>query len=354
MISFLIRRYALKIMPPRRANARNANARNANTIPLVLDHEVKNEEFQNAIQLLAQSMTNKKNQQVPVPTNRNGGELEFQVDDWVFLKLSPMKRVMRFGKKGKLSPRYVGPYRILKRIGKVAYELELPADLAAVHPVFHISLLKKCVGNPVSIVPLESVAVKYSLSYDDVPVEILDRQRELQRSSHEVQVSLPLSFRFHSSLSVFACPWNSVQSEIQFTVFSGVAGGTHGHHPWTVGGPTVRPAGQVTDSGSCPWIDASKAQLQSRLTIDQHIPSFDARPSKEPRTMKPVVAIGPVASGSGGLDHEPYHDLCEGPHVVKVDVGLHLGLRDSNSPPREFVRPMTHEGLRGPLLMGVY
>ncbi|KAH0655152.1 hypothetical protein KY285_030034 [Solanum tuberosum] len=75
-------------------------------------------------------------------------ELEFQVDDWVFLKVSPMKGVMRFGKKGKLSPRYVGPYRILKMIGKVAYELELPADLAAVHPVFHISLLKKCVGDP--------------------------------------------------------------------------------------------------------------------------------------------------------------------------------------------------------------
>ncbi|WMV50530.1 hypothetical protein MTR67_043915 [Solanum verrucosum] len=87
-----------------------------------------------------------------------------------------MKGVMRFGKKGKLSPRYVGPYRILKRIGKVAYELELPADLAAVHRVFHISLLKKCVGDLASIVPLESVAVKDSLSYEDVPVEILDRQ----------------------------------------------------------------------------------------------------------------------------------------------------------------------------------
>ena len=86
-----------------------------------------------------------------------------------------MKGVMRFGKKGKLSPRYVGPYRILKRIGKVAYELELPADLAAVHLVFHISLLKKCVGDPASIVPLESVAVTDSLSYEDVPVEILDR-----------------------------------------------------------------------------------------------------------------------------------------------------------------------------------
>ena len=85
-----------------------------------------------------------------------------------------MKGVMRFGKKGKLSPGYAVPYKILKRFDKVTYELELPAELAAVHPVFHISLFMKCVGNPAFIVPLESVAVKDSLSYEDVPVENLD------------------------------------------------------------------------------------------------------------------------------------------------------------------------------------
>ena len=63
-------------------------------------------------------------------------ELEFQVDDWVFLKVSPMKGVMRFGKKGRLNPRYVGTYKIMKMVGKVAYELELLAELAAVRPVF--------------------------------------------------------------------------------------------------------------------------------------------------------------------------------------------------------------------------
>ncbi|WMV58310.1 hypothetical protein MTR67_051695 [Solanum verrucosum] len=83
---------------------------------------------------------------------------------------------MRFGKKWKLSPRYVGPYWILKRIGRVAYELELQVDLAAVHTVFYISLLKKCVGHPTSVVPLETVAVKDSLSYEDVPVKTLDRR----------------------------------------------------------------------------------------------------------------------------------------------------------------------------------
>ncbi|WMV46151.1 hypothetical protein MTR67_039536 [Solanum verrucosum] len=70
-----------------------------------------------------------------------------------------MKGVMRFYKKGKLSPRYVGTYRILKRVSNVACELELPAE-AVVHPVFHISLLKKCVGDPASIVPLELVLLR--------------------------------------------------------------------------------------------------------------------------------------------------------------------------------------------------
>ncbi|WMV25581.1 hypothetical protein MTR67_018966 [Solanum verrucosum] len=101
-----------------------------------------------------------------------------------------MKGVMRFGKKGKLRTRYIGPYRILKRIGKMAYELELRADLAAVYPIFHISMLKKCVGDPASVVPLESVAVKDSLSYEDVPVEILDRQVRRLRNKEVTSVKV--------------------------------------------------------------------------------------------------------------------------------------------------------------------
>ncbi|WMV08145.1 hypothetical protein MTR67_001530, partial [Solanum verrucosum] len=90
-------------------------------------------------------------------------------------KVSSIKGVMRFGKKRKLGPKYVGPYRILTRVGKVAYKLQLPAELVAIHPVFLISLLNKCVGDPASIVPLESLAVNDSLIYEEVQVEILDR-----------------------------------------------------------------------------------------------------------------------------------------------------------------------------------
>ncbi|WMV47937.1 hypothetical protein MTR67_041322 [Solanum verrucosum] len=69
-------------------------------------------------------------------------ELEFEVHDWVYLKVSPMKGVMRFGKKGKLSPRYIGPYRISKRVSNVAYELELPQELAAVYPILDCQVRK--------------------------------------------------------------------------------------------------------------------------------------------------------------------------------------------------------------------
>ncbi|WMV14019.1 hypothetical protein MTR67_007404 [Solanum verrucosum] len=114
-----------------------------------------------------------------------------------------MKRVMRFGKKGKLSPRYVGSYRIFKRICKVAYELELPSVLAAVHPIFHISLLKKCVGDPASIVPLESMVVRYSLTCEDVPVEILDRQ--VRRLRNKAVASVKVLWR---SQSVKGATWD--------------------------------------------------------------------------------------------------------------------------------------------------
>ncbi|WMV25526.1 hypothetical protein MTR67_018911, partial [Solanum verrucosum] len=87
-----------------------------------------------------------------------------------------MKGVMRFGKKGKLSSRYIGLYRISKMVGNVAYELELPKELAAVHPVFHISMLKKCMGDPSLIIPTKNIGIKDSLSYEEIPVQILDRQ----------------------------------------------------------------------------------------------------------------------------------------------------------------------------------
>ncbi|WMV41873.1 hypothetical protein MTR67_035258 [Solanum verrucosum] len=103
-------------------------------------------------------------------------DLEFDVHDWVYLKISPMKGVMRFGKKGKLSPHYIGPYKILRHVGKVAYELSLPNDLAFMHPIFHIYVLKKGCCRSDIYSSLEGLGVDENLSYEEVPVEILDRQ----------------------------------------------------------------------------------------------------------------------------------------------------------------------------------
>ncbi|XP_070046328.1 uncharacterized protein [Nicotiana tomentosiformis] len=103
-------------------------------------------------------------------------DLEFEEDDWVFLKVSPMKGIMQFGKKWKLSSRYVRPYRIIQRIGQVSYKLELPPEMSLVHLVFHVSMLKKVVGYPSFIIPVETIEVNEELTYEEIPVSILDRQ----------------------------------------------------------------------------------------------------------------------------------------------------------------------------------
>ncbi|KAL5573266.1 hypothetical protein UlMin_022863 [Ulmus minor] len=108
--------------------------------------------------------------------------LEFQVGDLVFLKVAPMKGVMRFGKKGKLSPRYIGPFEILERIGKVAYRLALPPELLSVHNVFHVSMLRKYISDPSHILEHEPIKVHEDLSYEEQPVQILDRKDKTLRN----------------------------------------------------------------------------------------------------------------------------------------------------------------------------
>ncbi|KAF5757246.1 hypothetical protein HanXRQr2_Chr17g0824351 [Helianthus annuus] len=95
--------------------------------------------------------------------------------DRVLLKVSPWKGVVRFGKRGKLNPRYVEPFEIIEKIGKVAYRLNLPEELSGVHNVFHVSNLKKCLSDETLIVPLKKLTIDDQLRFVEEPVEITEQ-----------------------------------------------------------------------------------------------------------------------------------------------------------------------------------
>jgi hypothetical protein len=113
--------------------------------------------------------------------DRRRKPLQFQIGDFVHLQISPTKGVQRFGIKGKLAPRYVGPFEILKVCGPVAYKLRLPSQMAAIHDVFHVSQLKKCIKVPTEIVETCAIEIEPNLSYTKRPIQILDTKERVTR-----------------------------------------------------------------------------------------------------------------------------------------------------------------------------
>ncbi|GJT24072.1 putative reverse transcriptase domain-containing protein [Tanacetum coccineum] len=115
--------------------------------------------------------------------NKRRKPLEFSVREHVLLNVSPWKGVVRFGKKGKLAPRFVGPFEITERIDSVAYRLRLPEELNGVHDTFHVSNLKKCLPDPTLQIPLDEIRVDAKLKFMEEPMEILEREfKKLKRS----------------------------------------------------------------------------------------------------------------------------------------------------------------------------
>ncbi|GJV75412.1 putative reverse transcriptase domain-containing protein [Tanacetum coccineum] len=110
-------------------------------------------------------------------------QMEFEVGDKVILKVSPWKGVVHFRKRGKLNPRYVGPFKVLEKVGEVAYKLELPEELSRVHNTFHVSNLKKCHVDKPLAVPLDGLHLDDKLHFVEEPLEIVGREvKRLKRS----------------------------------------------------------------------------------------------------------------------------------------------------------------------------
>ncbi|GKE82972.1 hypothetical protein Tco_1552972 [Tanacetum coccineum] len=109
-------------------------------------------------------------------TDRRTKPLEFEVGDMVLLKVSPWKGVVHFGKRGKLSPSYIGPFKILAKVGPVAYTLELLEELKGIHSTFHVSNLKKCLAEGNVVVLMDEIQLDDKLHMIEEPVEVVDRE----------------------------------------------------------------------------------------------------------------------------------------------------------------------------------
>ncbi|KAJ8766766.1 hypothetical protein K2173_007833 [Erythroxylum novogranatense] len=134
-------------------------------------------------------------------------DVQHEPGDQVFLKFSPMKGVVRFGKRGKLNPRYIGPFEILERVGNVSYQLALPPHLSCVHPVFHISMLRKYIPDPSHILQIPEVNIAKNLSYEETPVAIIDRQIRKFRNKE-----IPMIKVQWQNQRIEECTWETEES----------------------------------------------------------------------------------------------------------------------------------------------
>ncbi|KAI5341526.1 hypothetical protein L3X38_009401 [Prunus dulcis] len=131
-------------------------------------------------------------------------DLQFEVGDWVFMKLSPWKGLVRFGKRGKLSPHCIGPYEIVERVGPIAYRLALPSDLSRLHDVFHVSMLRKYIYDPSHVLEDQPIELQEDLTYEEQPVRILDWKMQVLRSRE-----IPLVKVLWRSHSVEEATWET-------------------------------------------------------------------------------------------------------------------------------------------------
>ncbi|KAK5784714.1 hypothetical protein PVK06_039241 [Gossypium arboreum] len=117
-------------------------------------------------------------------------DIEFQVGDKVFLKVTPWKKVLRFGRKGKLTPRFVGPYEVIEKVGPVAYRLALPLELEKIHDVFHVSMLRLYRSDPSHVVSPTEIELQPDMTYEEEPIKILAREVKQLRNKNVALVKV--------------------------------------------------------------------------------------------------------------------------------------------------------------------
>jgi hypothetical protein len=139
------------------------------------------QEAEKQVQIVRENLKIAQSRQKSYADNRRR-ELIFDVGDFVYLKVSPMRGMKRFKVKGKLSPHYIGPFKILERKGEVAYQLELPNNLSDVHDVFHVSQHKKCLRVLEEQLPMEELNINEDLTYSEYPIRILETSRRITQS----------------------------------------------------------------------------------------------------------------------------------------------------------------------------
>ena len=133
------------------------------------------QQYEEGVNLIRERMRVAQSRQKSYADNRRR-ELEFNVGDFVFLKVSPLRGAVRIKGRGKLSPRFVGPFEILERIGACAYRLRLPVELSRIHDVFHVSNLRKYIADPSHVMHASKLEVQKNLIYEEVPLKIVDRK----------------------------------------------------------------------------------------------------------------------------------------------------------------------------------
>ena len=133
------------------------------------------------IQVIKERLKTAQSRQKSYADNRRQ-DIEFEIGDFVFLKVSPSKGIVRFGKKGKLSLRFNGPFEVLERVGSVAYKIALPPSLCHIHNIFHVSMIRKYIPDPSHIIKYELMEIDKDLSYVEEPTQIIDKKEKILRN----------------------------------------------------------------------------------------------------------------------------------------------------------------------------